>query len=172
MNAQFEQAQQLGSMWLEMWTKMIAAGSTMDPQQPPPDAARHLRNASLEVISQQTDAYMRSPQFLQMMKQSLDAQIAFRTQLNDFFTQAHHGVQGVAKQDVDELILSLRHMETRVLDRIEHACERLDRLARRLEAAEAHANVAGGNGNARSDATAPAAGGASEDDSGSEPGME
>jgi hypothetical protein len=152
MNPQFEQAQQLGTLWLEMMTemmtKMMAAGVSADPAQPPPQAARRARDVSLEALGQQADAYMRSPQFLELMKQSLDAQIAFRTQLNQFFTQAHHAVQGVAKQDVDDLFLSARHTETRVLDRIEGLCERLDRLSRRLEALERGSKTADGNGHA------------------------
>jgi hypothetical protein len=149
MNPQFEQAQQLGNLWMEMATKMMSAGISTDPETPPPEAARRLRDASLDVMGQQADKYMRTPQFLEMIKQSLDGQIAFRKQLNEFFTQAHHGVQGVAKQDVEDLLLSIRHMETRVLDRVEGLCDRLEQLSRRLEALESDADPAGRNGDAR-----------------------
>jgi hypothetical protein len=136
MNAQFEQAQEMTNLWLEMVTKMMSAGVTMDPNQSPPDAAHRLRDISLAAMGQQVDQYLRSPQFLGMMKQSLDAQIAFRRQLNQFFTEALHSVQGVAKQDVDALALSVRHVENRVLDRIETLCERLEQVSRRLDALE------------------------------------
>ena len=136
MNRQFEQAQQLGALWLEMMTKMASAAMTTDPRSPPPDAARHVRDASLGALGQQADKYMRSPQFLSQMKQSLDAQIAFRKQLNEFWTGAHHSVQGVAQQDVQALALSVRQLERRVLDRIETLCDRLERLTERLDAVE------------------------------------
>jgi hypothetical protein len=143
MNGSFEQAQQLGALWLEMATKMMSAGISTDPQSAPPEATRRLRDLSLDALGQQTDKYMRSPQFLEMVKQSLDAQIAFRKRLNEFFTQAHHGVQGVAKQDVDDLFLSMRHMETRVLDRVEQLCARLEQISVRLEALEGDASENG-----------------------------
>ena len=136
MNPQFEQAQQLGALWLEMMTKMMSVALTTDAKSPPTDAARHIRDASLGALGQQTDKYMRSPQFLRQMKESLDAQIALRKQLNQFFTEALHSVQGVARQDVDALSLSVRHMETRVLDRIEALCERLEQVTLRLDALE------------------------------------
>ena len=77
-----------------------------------------------------------------MMKQSVDASIGFRRQLNDMFTQARHSVQGVATQDVDGLTVAVRRLETRVLGRIEELCDRLDDLSTRLESIEK-----GGNSN-------------------------
>jgi hypothetical protein len=134
MNPQFEQVQQLGNLWLETVTKMMSSAIATDATQPPPDAARQLRDASLAAAGQQAEQYLRSPQFLAMMKQSLDAQIAFRKQLNQFLTDAHHSVQGVAKADVEALALSIRQMERRVLNRMETLCDRLDALGERLDA--------------------------------------
>jgi hypothetical protein len=136
MKAQFDQAQEMTNLWLQTVTKMMSAGVMMDPTQAPPDSARRLRDISLTAMSEQLDKYMRSPQFLAMVKQSLDTQIAFRKQLNQFFTDALHSVQSVARQDADALSLSVRHMETRVLDRIETLCERLDQLRQRLDLLE------------------------------------
>ena len=144
MNKQFEQAQQMGNLWLELMTKMLSATVTADATQPPPDAARHLRDITLAAMGQQADKYMRSPQFLELMKQSLDAQIAWRKQLNQFFTDAHHSVQGVAKTDVDALSLSIRQMERRVLNRIETLCEKVEEVSRRIDAIES--GKSGGNG--------------------------
>ena len=154
MNPQFEQAQQMGMLWLELMMKMMAGGVTADPNAPPAESARRLRDVSLEALGQQADKYMRSPQFLEFIKQSLDAQIAMRRQLNEFFTEAHHGVQGVAKQDVDHILQSVRHMETRVLDRVEGLCDRLDQVTRRLDALEPRTRKPAGNGHAQREAQA------------------
>jgi len=136
MNPGLEQVQQLTTMWLDFATRMTAAGLSFQPEQPPPDAARHVRDVALEALGQQADKYMRSPQFLQGIKQTIDTSIAARRQLNDLLAQAHHSVQGVAKQDLDALSLSVRHMETRVLDRLEQLMDRLDEVGRRLDALE------------------------------------
>ena len=146
MNGQFEQAQHLTSLWVELVAKMMAGGATIDPQQPPPDVARRLRDISLAAMGQQADKFLRSPQFLDWMKQTFDAQIAFRKQLNQFFTDAHHNVQSVAKQDVDALSLAVRQMETRVLDRVEALCDRLEQVSRRLDALESGEQRGDNNG--------------------------
>ena len=136
MNAGFEQAQLMTNAWMQMAMRMMSAGMKITPDQPPSETQRQMRDASLSVMGEQTDAYLRSPPFLGMMKQSLDASIAFKRQLNELFTQAQHSVEGVARQDVDTLLLSVSHMERRVLDRIENLCERLETVSRRLDAME------------------------------------
>jgi hypothetical protein len=136
MNPGLEQVQQLTTTWLDFATRMTAAGLSFQPDQSPPDAARHVRDVTLDALGREADKYMRSPQFLQAIKQTLDTSIAARKQLNTFLAQAHHSVQGVAKQDMDALSLSVRQMQTRVLDRLEQLIERMDEVSRRLEAME------------------------------------
>ena len=172
MNPQFEQVQQLGNLWLETMTKIMSAAIATDATRPPPDAARELRDASLAAMGEQVDKYMRSPQFLDVMKRSLDAQIAHRKQLNQFLTDAHHSVQGVAKADVEALSLSLRQMERRVLNRIETLCERVEELSERLHAADAGKERGGDdNNNGHTGRAADPAATASADEL-VEPGME
>jgi hypothetical protein len=127
---------------------MASAGMALRPpgEQTPPDVAQQMREATFTAMAQYTDKFMRSEQFLEMIKQSLDASIAFRKQLNEFLTQAHHGVQSVAKQDVDAMSLAVRHLETRVLGRIEELCSKLDEVSQRLDALES--DRAKGNGRA------------------------
>ena len=157
MNPQFEQVQQMGNLWLETMTKLMSAAVATDVTQPPPDAARQLRDASLGAMGAQVDQYMRSPQFLDVMKRSLDAQISFRKQLNQFLTDAHHSVQGVAKADLEALSDSFRQMERRVLDRIEALCERVEELKARLHALDSDQARGGGDGGDNNGNTARAA---------------
>jgi hypothetical protein len=135
-NSGFEAAQQMGNLWMEYFTKMATASMAVRPGDPPTDAARSIRDATFAAMGQQADKFMRTPEFLAMVKQSLDASIAFRKQLNDLFTQAHHSVQGVAIEDVNGLNASIRRLETRILGRIEDLCDRLDNVSTRLEALE------------------------------------
>jgi hypothetical protein len=136
MNPGLEQVQQLTTMWLDFATRMTAAGLLFEPGQAPPDATRHVRDVTLDALGREADKYMRSPQFLQAIKQTLDTSITARKQLNAFLARAHHSVQGVAKQDLDALSLSLRQMETRVLDRLEQLIKRVDDVCHRLNAME------------------------------------
>ena len=146
MNPVFEQSQQLANLWMEMATRMATAGMAFRSDQAPTDAAREVRDATFATMGQATDKFMRSPQFLAMIKQSLDAAIGWRKQFNEMLTSAHHNAQGVAKQDVDTLTLAVKHLETRVLARVEEIAAQLDEVNRRLEAVE---NKAADNGRAR-----------------------
>src|SRR4029079_6146309 len=110
MSSPFDAAQQLTGMWMDFATKMSTAGVAFSPDSDPPEAGKQVRGAIFGAMSQYADQFMRSPQFLGMMKQSLDASIAFRKQINDFLTQLHHSTQSVAQQDIDSLLLSVRHV--------------------------------------------------------------
>ncbi|MGN6370838.1 MAG: hypothetical protein ACTHN5_21500 [Phycisphaerae bacterium] len=119
--------QQLFQMWLEFVSEMAnaaASAGTADPV----EAARQMRDAYFQVLSRQIDEYFRSPQFLEMMKQSTETAIALQKQANDFFEQSHHSIGGVARQDVDSLMMAVRRCETRVLDKLEGISRRLDDL--------------------------------------------
>ena len=140
MNQFFDQAQKLTEMWGELATKMSTAGLSAtaagDPSASPTDATRTARSAMFDALSQQADQYMRSPQFLLAMKQSLDNTIHFQEQLNQFFTKLHHDVQSVARQDIDELLRSLRHIEQRLNDATDRMSCCIEQVGKRLDALE------------------------------------
>src|SRR5437762_1692097 len=114
--AAFEQSQRMWRMWLDYATKMTCAGTSFDPDAEPSEAGKQVRSAIFQSMAQSTEQFMRSPQFLAMMRDWLGASINFRKQLNSFFTSAHHSTEGVAQQDIETLLLSLRHLETRLVE--------------------------------------------------------
>ena len=134
----FEEAQKLTNVWAEFASKLTSAGLTIDPAagNSPPDMARHMRDATLSAIGQYAQQVMRSEQFLDMMKKSMEASINWQRQMNEFLTKAHHSSQSVAQSDVDDLHRSVRHLEQRTLDQIEQIGCKLDQIAQRLEAIE------------------------------------
>ena len=141
MNTISEQAQQFTHLWTQFATQMGSSGLSFDPASTPPEAARQIRNAMLQAMAQQADGMLRSPEFLEMMKQSMDAAIGFRKQMNDLLAAGHHGIQGVAREDVDSLMEAVRRMETRVLDRLEEVSTRLNEIERRLSASAPEKSV-------------------------------
>ena len=141
MSSPFEQAQQFTQLWTDLATRMLSAGLSYDPAAAPPETARRVRGAVFQALGESADQYMRSPQFLQMTKQSLDGAIALRKQWTEVFTQCLHAGEAVARRDVDDVMRSLRQVESRVVDRLEDVCgqldeagEKLDALGRRLDA--------------------------------------
>ena len=137
MNPGFDQAQQWTNLWMDFATKVAGAGMAYRPDEKlPPEIAESMRSATFTAMAQAADKFLRSEQFLGMMKQSLDSSISFRKQLNDLLTQGHHSVQGVARQDMDAMAIAVRHLETRILSRMEELCERLDHMTERLDRLE------------------------------------
>lgn len=132
----FEQAQQLSNLWIDLVTRMATAGLAGQPFAPPADAARAARSSVFGTLTHSTDEFLRSEQFLQMTRQSLDASIAFRKQLNEFLTKAHHDAGGVAQQDVDDLLTFLRRIEKQTTTHLEAIASRIDAIDRRLDALE------------------------------------
>jgi hypothetical protein len=123
-------------MWSDFATQMMRAGTAFSPTSTPPQAAREMRAALFKAWSDYCDQFMRSQEFLGMMQQSLAASIQARKQLNDFLGQVQHEFQGASRHDVDQIMLSMRHMERRFVDAMERLSEQLDRLGERLERME------------------------------------
>jgi transposase len=123
-------------MWSDFSSQMMKAGAAFTPDHTPPEAARDMRAAMFRAWSDYCEQFMRSEEFLKMMKQSLSASIEARKQLNEFMGRAHHEFQGVSRQDVDQMMLSMRHMERRVVDALERLDDRLEALDQRIEALE------------------------------------
>ena len=142
METPFDQAQKFTSIWAEMAAKLASAGMTFDPaatateaaEKSPPDMAKQVRDATFQTMSQYAQQFMRSEQFLEMMKKSMDASIAWQRQMNEFLTKAHHASESVARADVNDLHRSVRHLEQRTLDQMEQLAEKLDQISRRLDA--------------------------------------
>lgn len=144
MNTVFDQAQSFTRLWLQCVGKMTSAGMSIDPTSSPPDLTRHMRSATLQTMAEMTEQWMRSPEYLAFMKQTMDATVSFRKQMNDFMTHLHHETQGTARQDIDTVLASVKHMETRVLCCMEQMTARLESIGQRLETLEDRNNQ--GNG--------------------------
>ena len=111
--------------WTDCVSKMTGAGFAPNPPQVSDDAIKQMRRAFFDAWAHHCDELMRSPAFLDGMKKSMDGALAFREQLNQFMTKALHGAQAPARSDTDSIMLVLRSLEERVLDR-------LDRLEQRV----------------------------------------
>lgn len=123
-------------MWIDFATEMAQAGFSFSPERKAPETAKNMRNAFFKAMSEYCDHAMRSPEFLEAMKESMKHSVAFRKQMNDFFGQVHHEFQGASRQDVDQLMLALRHVENRVVDSVERIAESLEDVCQRVDKVE------------------------------------
>jgi hypothetical protein len=123
-------------IWTESFTKMLQLGGTFSPEGAPPEFARQLRASILQAMAKSWDEFLRSPQFLEGMKQWMDGAITFRKLSNDFLTRTRHEEQSLAREDLDTVMLTVRHMETRILDRLEAVGAHVKQLQEQVRATQ------------------------------------
>ncbi len=135
-------ADQFSQFWFDMMSKM-GAGAFTPPRtsSPTDDMMKQMRQAFFDSWAKYCEEFMRSEQFLSMMKKSMDGALAFRTQLNEFMTKALHEKQMPARSDTDSILLVLRSLEERVLDRIEKLSDRVGNLETRTSPANETPNA-------------------------------
>jgi hypothetical protein len=62
------------------------------------------------------------------MKQWLDRAVAFRKMGNDFLAKARKEMQAPSRDDIDAVVLAVRQLEARVLDRVEQLARQVESL--------------------------------------------
>jgi hypothetical protein len=115
----FQQAAAFQKMWTDAFTQMGEVWGQYSPGNPPPDTIRDMRAGMLKVLTEAWDQFARSPQFMEYMKTSMDGFMDLRKMSADAMTRNHHEMQSPAREDIDGILLAIRHMERRLLDRIE-----------------------------------------------------
>jgi len=118
------------AFWTDFMSKMGMPGGTTTAAASvqEPEFLKQMRQTFFQAMARSCDDFMRSDQFLAMMKQSMDNALAFRQQLDRFLTNAVHSGQQPAREDTDHILLVLRSMEERVLGRLEELNERVSAL--------------------------------------------
>jgi hypothetical protein len=107
---------------------MMQAAFSGPGNTPPPDVLRQMRAGIFQALAQSWEEFMRSPQFLEGMKQWMDHAIQFRKMTNDFMGKVRHEFQAPSRDDVDTIMLTVQHMEKRLLDRIDQLTAEIQTL--------------------------------------------
>jgi hypothetical protein len=128
-----EQAAAFQKIWLESLSKMMQAAFTFGPESTPPEVVREIRSGIFQALAKSWEEFMRSPQFLEGMKQWMDSAVTLRKMSNDFMATARSELQATSRDDVDTIMLTVRHMEQRILDRVEGLSVQVNELQRRLD---------------------------------------
>jgi hypothetical protein len=130
-------------MWSDFTAQMMRTGMAFTPDRTPPEMNQEMRSAMFKAWGEFLDQFMRSPDVLHAMQQSMGASLKARKQWNDFMGQMQHGFQLATRQDVDQILSSVHHAERRIIDRIEELSEQLETLEERLKATEKAKNKSG-----------------------------
>jgi hypothetical protein len=127
-----EQAAAFQKIWMESMSKLMQTAFTFGNNSPPPDVLKQIRNGIFQALAHSWEEFMRSPQFTESMKQWMDAAISFRKISNDFMAKVRNEIQAPSRDDIDTVMLTVRHMEKRLLDRVEDLAVRIEQLDSRL----------------------------------------
>lgn len=130
-----EQGEAFQKIWLESMSKLMQAAFTFSPDSTPPDVLREIRNGVLHALGESWNQFLRSPQFQENMKQWMENAVAFRQTTNDFMARVREDMQAPSRDDIEAILQNMRHLETRILDRLET-------LAKQMEELKGHAGAA------------------------------
>jgi hypothetical protein len=119
-----------GDVFMKFWTDAMGKMTTvgMTPPAASPDMMDQMRKSFFGVMSQHADEFMRSEQFLETMKQTMDNALAFRQQLNQFLTQNLKSANMATSSDAEHISVLIRGMEERMMSKLDHLSERVERL--------------------------------------------
>jgi hypothetical protein len=127
-----EQAAAFQKIWMESMSKMMQTAFTFGNNSPPPEVLKQIRSGMFQALAQSWEEFMRSPEFLESMKQWMDTAINFRRMSNDFMAKVRNEIQAPSRDDIDTVMLTVRHMEKRLLDRVEDLALRIAQIDSRL----------------------------------------
>ena len=113
---------------------------------PTPDMVRRMQSAFLDSLAAASEQYMRSPQFLEAMKSSLDSAVRMRGEMEDYLRRNISDAMGAPGQADMWPVSAVIEMESRLQSRLDEIAQRLDRLER----ADAPAPRSGSKGPKRS----------------------
>lgn len=113
------QAAAFQKIWMESMSKLMQTAFAFGPDSAPPEALRQIRNGIFQALAGSWEEFMRSPQFLDGMKQWMENAVTFRKMTNDFLAKARNEMQAPSREDIDTIMLAVRHLEKRLLDRVE-----------------------------------------------------
>lgn len=123
-----EQAAAFQKLWMDSATKIAQAAFTISPGSPPPEVVRQIRSGIFQALASSWEEFMRSPQFLESMKQWMENAITFRKMTTDFMARVRNEMQAPSREDVDTIMLNIRHLERRLLDRLDELATQVDAL--------------------------------------------
>ena len=127
-NNPFEQASAFQKIWTDSMAKMAQASFTFSPETAPPELLREIRSGIFKALTHSWEQFLRSPEFLDSMRKMMKNAANFKQMNSELLNRAQHEMQGTNRNDVDAIMLNIRHLESRVLDHLESISDRLTSL--------------------------------------------
>ena len=93
MNKGFDQVAAFQKLWTDSFANMAGVWSQFSPGSPPTDEMRKMRGGMLKVLAETWDEYMRTPQFMEMMKASLNGALDLKRMARDGMNRVHRTIR-------------------------------------------------------------------------------
>ena len=133
MNKAFDQVAAFQKLWIDSLANMAGVWSQFSPGSSPVDEMRKIRGGMLQVLAETWDEYMRTPQFMEIMKASLNGALDLKRLARDGLNRVHEQFEIPHKEDIDGVLLAIRHVERRLLDRLEGLDDRVANLNEKID---------------------------------------
>jgi len=133
MNKAFDQVAAFQKLWTDSFANMTSVWSQFSPGSPPLEEMREMRGGMLKVLAETWDEYMRTPLFMEMMKASLNGALDLKRMARDGMNRVHEQFENPTKEDIDGVLLAIRHVERRLLDRLEGLDDRVANLDQKID---------------------------------------
>jgi chromosome segregation ATPase len=133
MNKGFDQVAAFQKLWTDSLVNMTSVWSQFSPSSPPSDEMRKMRGGMLKVLAETWDEYMRTPLFMEMMQASLNGALDLKRMARDAMNRVYEQFENPSKKDVDDMLLAIRHVERRLLDRLEGLDDRVANLDEKID---------------------------------------
>jgi len=119
LNKAFDQVAAFQKLWTDSFANTTGVWSKFSPGSPPSEEMREMRGGMLKVLAETWDEYMRTPLFMEMMKASLSGALDLKRMARDGMNRVHEQFENPSREDIDGVLLAIRHVERRLLDRLE-----------------------------------------------------
>ena len=96
---------------------------------PTPDTMKRMQSAWFDAMAEYAEQYMRSPQFLDSMKRSMEHAVGLRQQMDDFLKSSMAtSMKTAGPGATTEVLSAVQRLESAVRERLDAMEERLSRL--------------------------------------------
>jgi hypothetical protein len=143
LNKAFDQVAAFQKLWIDSFANLAGIWSQFSLASPAFDEMRKMRSGMLKLLAETWDEYMRTPRFMEMMKASLNGALDFKRMARDGINRVHEQFENPSKEDVDAVLLAIRHVERRLLDRLEGLDNRVANLDEKIDKVEQRIAKAG-----------------------------
>lgn len=128
-----KQAAAFQKMWMDSMTGMTRVWSEYSPQNPPPDELKKVRQGVLKVISRTWEDYMRSPEFLDAMRDTMNNSIRWQKWSKDNSRKFHQTMGSASKDDMQGVMVAIQHVERRVLDCLDEMQTQVNKMQAEMD---------------------------------------